>query len=152
MLPHYPSAWQLLSPHIPCSWALYEHGVNSFPTEEKCVLSLGFVRQPRVSSLPIMNWQGTVSHEPDCQQSLIIEHSLKFLFFPCLAALQHMEFPGQRSDPSHSCNLCHSCGNARSTGVHCARSGIKPMSQCSRDVADPVVSQCELLKTLFFFF
>lgn len=33
---------------------------------------------------------------------------LKFFF---LAALWHMEYPGQESDPSCSCNLRHSLGN-----------------------------------------
>ena len=35
-------------------------------------------------------------------------------FFSLLAAPRHMEFPGRGSDLSHSFNLCHSCGNARS--------------------------------------
>ena len=39
-----------------------------------------------------------------------------FFFFFFLAALQHMEFPGQRSDPSHSCDLSHSFGNANILG------------------------------------
>ena len=32
---------------------------------------------------------------------------------------QHMKFPGQGSNSSHSCGLCHSCSNARSL-IHCA--------------------------------
>ena len=35
-----------------------------------------------------------------------------FLFF--LAALPHMEFPGQGSALSHGCDLCRSCNNTRS--------------------------------------
>ena len=45
-----------------------------------------------------------------------------------------MKFLGQGSDPSCSCNLRHSCGNAGS--AHCARPGIEPASQCSRDSAN----------------
>lgn len=35
--------------------------------------------------------------------------------FSFLAALQHVEFPGQGLDPSYSCSLCCSCGNATSS-------------------------------------
>ena len=56
-----------------------------------------------------------------------------------------MEFPGQGSDLSHSWNdLSCSCGNAGSLTL-CAGLGIEPASQCSRDAADPVVPQRELL-------
>ena len=50
--------------------------------------------------------------------------SFSFSFF-FLAVLRHMEFPGQGSDPSHNCNLSHSCSNAGSL-THCARLRIKP--------------------------
>ena len=55
-------------------------------------------------------------------------HSLKsrlssptsFSFFPpFLAASQRMDFPGQGSDPSRSCNLCLGCGNASSFNPLC---------------------------------
>ena len=45
-----------------------------------------------------------------------------FLFCFCFsfsAALRHMEFPGQGSDPSYSCNLRHSCGHAGSFNPLC---------------------------------
>ena len=45
-----------------------------------------------------------------------------------LAALWHMEFLGQGANPNHSCDLCHSCGNAGSL-TNCAGLGIKPASQ-----------------------
>ena len=61
-----------------------------------------------------------------------------FLFFSLLAVLWPTEFSGRESDPSHSCKLCCSCGNARSL-THCATLGIEPGSQCSRDTAEPVV-------------
>ena len=61
-----------------------------------------------------------------------------FLFFSFLAPLQQMEFPGQESKPSCSCNLCHSCSNAGSL-THCARPGIDHTSQHSRNTADPAV-------------
>ena len=48
--------------------------------------------------------------------------------------------PSQSSDLSHHFNLSHSCGNARSL-THCARPGIKPMSQGSQEAANPVAAQ-----------
>ena len=36
----------------------------------------------------------------------------KKIFFSFLATPQHMQFLGQGSDPSCSCDLCCSCGNA----------------------------------------
>ena len=64
-----------------------------------------------------------------------------FLF---LAVPWHMEFPGQGSDPSLSCNLRHSYSNTRSL-THYARMGIEPVSQGFRDAADPIIPQKELL-------
>ena len=60
---------------------------------------------------------------------------LKFLHFDVLihlknfflAAPRQMEFPGQGSNPSCSCNLCYGYGNAGSL-IHCTRSGIEPVS------------------------
>ena len=92
--------------------------------------------------------------------------SFSLCFFPLqiciyiciLASLQHMEFPGQGSYPSCTCDLHHSCGNAGSL-THCARPGIDPVSQHSRAAADPVMPQQELQIVcsficwfLFFFF
>ena len=54
-----------------------------------------------------------------------------------------MEFPGQGSDPSHSCDLCCSCSNAGSL-THCVRLGIEPVSWCCRDMDDPIEPQREL--------
>ena len=79
-------------------------------------------------------------------------HSYSFV----LATPRHMESPGQGSDPS----LCCSCSNAMSL-TYCAGQGIKPItSQHSRDAADLVAPQWELLSvatlclydTDFFFF
>ena len=72
-----------------------------------------------------------------------------FSFFPTfLPAQQHMEFPGQVSDQSHSCDLHHSCGN---TGflTHCARPGLQPVSQPSRDATASIVP---VWTPVFFFF
>jgi len=55
-----------------------------------------------------------------------------------------MEFPNKGSDLSCSCDLCHTCGNAKSSN-HCAMLGIKPASQSSRDMANPIELQWELL-------
>ena len=59
-----------------------------------------------------------------------------------------MEFPGQGSDPSRSCYLSHSCGNAGSL-TYCARLGIEPEYQCSQDTTNPVVPQWELHQSHF---
>ena len=52
-------------------------------------------------------------------------HEFEHFLFSFLAARQHVEFPGQGSDPSHSCDL--SCGNTRSLTL-CAWLGIEPVS------------------------
>ena len=49
-------------------------------------------------------------------------YSLIHIFFFFLAALRHMEFPGQGSDLSHSVDLSHSCSNTGSL-THCAGLG-----------------------------
>ena len=62
----------------------------------------------------------------------------------CWVGGQHMEFLGQGSDPCHTCDQCCncscscSCGNSGSL-THCARLGIEPVSQRSRDAIYPVV-------------
>ena len=66
-----------------------------------------------------------------------------FFFFFFLAAPWHMEFLGQGSDLSHSCDLSCSCSNAGSL-THCARPGIEPRSQHSQDAANPSAPQWEL--------
>ena len=63
---------------------------------------------------------------------------------------QHMELPVQESDPSHSRELSCSYDNAISL-THCAQLGIEPASQCSKDAANPVVPQQELLGFVFVF-
>ena len=60
-----------------------------------------------------------------------------------MATPQHMEFPGQGSDPSHNCNLWGSCSDTRSL-THYAGQGIEPASQRSRDAANPVAPQQKL--------
>ena len=54
-----------------------------------------------------------------------------------------MEFLGQGSDLSHSCDLCRSCGNPGSL-TRCAGLGIKPASQRFQDTAVPIAPQREL--------
>ena len=61
-----------------------------------------------------------------------------------------MDFPGQRSDLSCSCDLCQSCGNAGSS-THCAGLGIEPASQLSQDATDPIAPELELQQILFTF-
>ena len=71
-----------------------------------------------------------------------------FLSFSFLATPQHMEFPGQESDPRRSHDLSLSCSNTGSL-THCARLEIESVSQCSQDTAHPIVPQGELHTTLF---
>lgn len=54
-----------------------------------------------------------------------------YYYYYYLATLQHVELLGQGSDPSHGYELSHSCSNTRL--------GIKPVFQCSQDVANPIV-------------
>ena len=54
-----------------------------------------------------------------------------------------MEFPGQRSILSHSCDLHHSCGNTVSFS-HQAWPGMETASQHCRDTANPIGPQWEL--------
>ena len=72
---------------------------------------------------------------PVCHTSILAykwkqKYEIRIISFFFLATLQHMEFPGQRSDPSHSCDLSCSCGSARSL-THAARPGIEPVSHCA---------------------
>ena len=70
-----------------------------------------------------------------------------------MATPWHMEFLGLGLDLSHSCDLHHRCGNTRSL-IYCAGPRIEPVSQPSRDKADPIAPQRELQKmlNLFIFF
>ena len=56
-----------------------------------------------------------------------------------------MEFLGQGSDPSHSCDLSCSWGNSGPL-THGARLWIEPESQSAQDAVDPIVQQQELPK------
>ena len=68
-------------------------------------------------------------------------------FFHFWTLLQHVEFPGQESDLSHSQDLSHSWGNTGSL-THQAR--IDPAFQCSQDPTNPTAPQWEL-QILFYF-
>lgn len=79
-------------------------------------------------------------------------HYYVFSFFSFLATLRHVEFlcqgrPGIRSKPSGK--PCPSCGNTRSP-TQCARLGINLESQGSRDGANLVAPQWELLRHYVF--
>lgn len=55
-----------------------------------------------------------------------------------------MEFPSQgSSDPSHSCDLHHSCSNTGSLN-YCVGLGIEPVSHRSRNTTKSIVPQQEL--------
>ena len=82
---------------------------------------------------------------------LLLRTDPYLFFFPLfLAALQHIEFPYQGSDPSHSFNLHHCCGNAMSL-THCAGRRIEPVSWCCKDTTDPIHHSGNSL-TFFFYF
>ena len=66
---------------------------------------------------------------------------MQIVFFSFLAALWYMEFPGQRSDPSHSCDLPTAEAGFL---THCSGPGIKPASQHFRDAAGTIALQQEL--------
>ena len=68
----------------------------------------------------------------------LLDHQIAALnsFFSFLAALWHMEFLGQGSDTSSSCNL--------GSLTYCARPGIKSVSQCCRDTATEPAAPCSL--------
>ena len=61
-----------------------------------------------------------------------------------------MEFPGQGSDLSSSCDLSFSSINAGSS-THYVGLGIEHVAQGSRDDADPTAPQWELQKRLILF-
>ena len=92
--------------------------------------------------------------EGRCQRSVCLSlHAfVSTFFFFILATLRHMELLGQGSDSSHSLDLSHNCGNARSP-THWARQGMELESQCSQDATDPAEPQREFLllflETLF---
>ena len=50
---------------------------------------------------------------------------------------QHMNYPGQRSALSHSCNLCHSCNNARSFNPLCLTQD-RTLSWCAETLLIPL--------------
>lgn len=66
-------------------------------------------------------------------------------FFSFLADPQHMEFQGQGSDLSRSCNVHCYDGNGGSL-TYCNRLVIEPGSQHSRDASNLAALQWELLK------
>ena len=72
----------------------------------------------------------------------VLPHCIMYIII-FLAAPWHMEVLGQVSDPSHSWNLHHNQGSARSL-TRCTRLGIKPVSLPSRNTADPIVPHWEL--------
>ena len=75
------------------------------------------------------------------EELLLMDEQRKFISF--LASPWHMEFLGQGSDLSCSCDLSCRCSNASSL-THYARLGIEPASQHSQDpTTDHFVPQKE---------
>ena len=83
-----------------------------------------------------------------CPTSLGRETMIKLLLFFCffLAALWHMEFPGQGSDPSPSCHLLHSCYSHARSLFHCTvlGQGLNLDPRGSRDATNPVLPEQDL--------
>ena len=73
------------------------------------------------------------------------------LFFPLLATLRHMEFPGRGSDLSHSCDLSLSCDNTRSFDLPPPNAWpwVEPVSWSRRDAAKPIKPQQKFPYFLF---
>ena len=85
---------------------------------------------------------------------IILYQSARFFFF--FATPQHMVFPGQGSDQSHSFDLSHSCGNARSP-THCASLGsnlhpsVPLLLRCSLSCCTTVGTPARFLDIVSFF-
>ena len=76
-----------------------------------------------------MVWVQSLAWELPHAANMAKKNVLKTFFFSFLATPQHMEFPGQESDPSHHCDPSCSCGTAGcGTGHHGAGLGIEPAS------------------------
>ena len=71
-----------------------------------------------------------------------------FFFFSFLAALRHMEFPGQGSNLSRTVTQAAVVAMLDPLTL-CAGPEIKPVSQCYRDTIDPIAPQQELLHIWF---
>ena len=99
--------------------------------------------QPPGLSLTTLTLSGSYSMTICLLHKTTLKTGILFLpfFWPGGGIPWHMEFPGQGSDRSRSCNLSHSC-NARSL-TDCAGLGIKPVSQRPQDIANPIALQRE---------
>ena len=71
-----------------------------------------------------------------------------FFFFGCTHGIQ--KFPGQVSNPSHSCNPLHICTNATAL-THCAGLGIKPvpLQRQARSLINPLHHSRHSIQRLF---
>ena len=108
------------------------------------------VKQQRHTTLLLLEWpKFRILTTPNAGEDVEQQFFCFFLFLGGEGSHRgHMEFSGQGSDLSWSCDLNHSCGNAGSL-THCARLGIKPESQCSQNANDPTVPQEELQQQEF---
>ena len=128
----------------------FEPTSSTYTTAHSNTRSLTHRARPGIE--PISPWilVGFISAAPQQElQEYFWMWGFVNICFSSLATLWHMEFPEQGPDLSHSCKLCCSCSDSRSL-THCARPGIKPASQPSRDTKDPIASQQqELLVNIF---
>ena len=96
-------------------------------------------------------WLTSLSTGPLRSTHVILNDRISFFFFlfffGCWAAYR---VPGPGIIWTHSCDLCFSCGSARSL-THCAGPGIEPVSLCSRDAANPIMPQQELQNFFLFY-
>ena len=98
-----------------------------------------FLMFPSLDSHCSTAWQASEARDDLLGQGIVT------LFFFFMAARWPVEFPGQGSDPRHNHYLSRSCGKAESL-THCARLGIEPVFQGSRDANDPTAPQWNLQK------
>ena len=87
----------------------------------------------------------TDSRGAELVRTLMMQKKLNFFLF---WLPRHMKFLGWGSDLSCSCDLYHSYSNARSL-TRCARPGLEPATQHSRDAASLLVPQQGLYKKTF---
>ena len=84
----------------------------------------------------------TISFFKVCESVSVLQRNF-FFFFSFQATPQHMEFPGQGSDPGRSHDQSHSCNNARSL-IYCTGPGIEQASQLSQEATSLIAAQREL--------
>ena len=95
--------------------------------KDKCftqVRSIDMRAETQISSVPSWAHDSILTLLP-LQCWINYKHSMEFLFVFYGRTHGIWKFLDQGLNPSHSCDLCHSCGDAGSL-THCTRRRIKP--------------------------